>query len=84
MDKHDTAQHGDPGITRRVVLRRAAYTAPAVIAIAAAPNAALAGSGPKKFPGHKGHPGKVGGGPFGSGGHQPSWPFSIPVNHKSH
>ncbi len=51
MNQPVTDQRIDQGLTRRTVLRRAAYTAPAVIAIAAAPNAALAGSGPKKFPG---------------------------------
>lgn len=54
MEMPDQTQEAQQGITRRSVLRKAAYTAPAVIAIAAAPQVALGSSG--------GHGGGWGGG----------------------
>ena len=50
MDQERLNQTLQSGMTRRGVMRKAAYSAPVVVAIAAAPHAALAGSGPKKFP----------------------------------
>lgn len=37
-------------VSRRKLIRKAAYTAPAVVVIAAAPNTALGSSGPRRKP----------------------------------
>ena len=61
MDEERLNRTVQSGMTRRNVMRKAAYSTPAVVAIAAAPHAALAGSGPKKFPPPKPNPKPKGG-----------------------
>jgi hypothetical protein len=51
LEKSEQVQN-EPPCSRRRVLRKAAYTAPAVIAIAAAPKVALGHSGPGSCWGH--------------------------------
>lgn len=58
----------ESGISRRRVLRKAAYTAPVVFAIAAAPEVALGRSGGGKGGGGGGKGGGGGGGGKGGGG----------------
>jgi len=48
MTTSTTPPSTEQGHSRRSVIRKAAYVAPVVFAIAAAPNVALGSSGPKK------------------------------------
>ena len=47
MEFHTPSEASQDDISRRRLLRKAAYTAPAVFAIAAAPRTALGSSGPR-------------------------------------
>ncbi len=47
MEVHPHAEVNQEDISRRGLLKKAAYTAPAVFAIAAAPRTALGHSGPR-------------------------------------
>lgn len=60
MDGIDLTQLDKTEVSRRSVLRKAAYTAPAVFAIAAAPKVALGKSGGGKKPWKPGKPRKPG------------------------
>jgi hypothetical protein len=53
MERPDSVQEDTQTYSRRNVLRKAAYTAPVVIAIAAAPKVALGHSGPGRGRGGK-------------------------------
>ncbi len=60
MDEIALTQLGKTEVSRRSVLRKAAYTAPAVFAIAAAPKVALGKSGGGKKPWKPSKPRKPG------------------------